>query len=264
MAVSNGAFRTGLVTAAALVALASRLPGQTGLPSAASQETGVPFELWGNVILDFPKGDRWLFETDFEPKTLVSGGEKWWNLDFTPHTEFYPSRWIDLIGETNIGYTHQPDQVDTVEVTPRIGFRINLLNNLREKANLPFRPLERIRMATLVRVEYRNFWYSDDEPTQHEWRIRVRLESKIGINRADFSQDNSLYGIADGEWFIPLTGDVSERFASKARARFGFGYRMRYATRFEVLYIRNWNRATEEGPKEPTSNAVDLRLKLYF
>ena len=149
-------------------------------------------------------------------------------------------------------------------MTPRIGVRLNLLNNLRENADLKVAPLGRIRVATLIRLEYRNFWYSDDENSQHEWRLRIRLESKIGINHADFSQDNSLYGIADVEGFVPLSGEVSERFASKARARLGLGYRIRYATRFDVLYIRNWHRDTNQGPREPTSNALDLRLKLFF
>ncbi len=240
------------------------MSGQPRNSSGVDQQSGVPFELWGNVTLDFPKGDRWLFEADFEPKTLISGGEKWWNLDFTPDVEFYPTRWLDLVGETNFGYTRQTDQFRTVEVTPRIGVRLNLLNNLRENADLKVAPLGRIRVATLIRLEYRNFWYSDDENSQHEWRLRIRLESKIGINHADFSQDNSLYGIADVEGFVPLSGEVSERFASKARARLGLGYRIRYATRFDVLYIRNWHRDTNQGPREPTSNALDLRLKLFF
>jgi hypothetical protein len=230
----------------------------------AQSESEVPTELWGNVVLDFPQGDRWLFETDFEPKTLVSGGEKWWNLDFTPLVEYYPNRWVDFVGETTVGYTHQTDEVNSVELTPRLGFRLNVWNNLRERAHVPIRPLGRVRVATLVRFEYRNFWYSDDEDSQHEWRLRIRIESKVGINHADFAEDNSLYGIGDIEGFIPLNEGVAERFPSKVRVRFGLGFRFRYATRLEVLYIRNWHRDTEQGPKEPASNALDVRLKLYF
>jgi hypothetical protein len=115
-----------------------------------------------------------------------------------------------------------------------------------------------------VRVEYRNFWYSDGEEPQHEWRLRWRIEAKAGINHADFSRDKSLYAGADVEWFVPLSDGVDERFPSKARVRFGLGYRLRYAIRFEILYIRNWHRDSKQGPKEPASNAVDLRWKLFF
>jgi hypothetical protein len=190
---------------------AATLVAAEATPSTASQANEVPFELWGNIVLDFPKGERWLFETDFEPKTLVSGGEKWWNLDITPLTEYYPSHWIDLVGETTFGYTRQTDDVNTRELTPRIGFRLNVLNNLREREaeHFPIHPLGRIRMGTLVRLEYRNFWYSDGSPSQHSWRLRLRFEMKVGINRADFSRDRSLYGSFDVEGYAPLGGDVS-------------------------------------------------------
>jgi Protein of unknown function (DUF2490) len=224
----------------------------------------VPLELWGNVMLDFPKGEKWLFEADFEPKTLLSGGEKWWNLDFTPLVEYYPSRWIDLEGETAVGFTHQTDDVNTTELTPRIGFRLNIVNNLRDKPLLKEGPLTRIRIATLVRLEYRNFWYSDGSEPQHEWRLRVRFETKVGINHADFSEDCSLYGIFDGEYFAPIGEELDERFVSKARFRAGLGYRFRYATRLEALYIRNVHRESKGAQPQPDSNAIDVRFKLFF
>ena len=245
---------------AALWALGFAIPG-------AAQSSGgdeVSTQLWGNVILDFPKGEHWLFETDFEPKTQVSGGEKWWNLDFTPLVEYYPARWIDLVGETAFGHTHQDDDVNTTEITPRVGFRLNLLSDLRERTGMLSGPLARVRVATLVRFEYRNLWYNDGGDPEHEWRFRIRLEAKIGINHADFAQDKSLYGIFDAEGFIPLSSGVSERYASKVRARAGLGYRLRYQTRLELLYIRDWHRDAPGSPGQPSSNTLDARLKLFF
>ena len=256
-------WRIALVAAFCLPATASTAGGQAPTP-AAETKSAVPVELWGNVTLDFPKGDRWLFETDFEPKTLISGGEKWWSVDVTPLTEFYPSSWIDLVGETDFGYTRQTDDVNTQELTPRIGFRLNVLNNLREREHFPIHPLGRVRLATLVRFEYRNFWYSDGSPSQHSWRFRARIELKVGINHADYSLDKSLYGIFDAEAFVPLGEGVSERFASKTRMRSGLGYRLRRATRFEILYIRDWHRNTKDGPRQPAADILDLRLKLVF
>ena len=139
--------------------------------------------------------------------------------------------WIDLVGETAFGYTRQSNDFDTRELTPRIGFRLNVLNNLREREHFAIHPLGRVRLATLVRFEYRNFWYSDGSPSQHTWRFRARVEVKFGINHADYSHDKSLYGIFDAEAFVPLGEGVSERFASKTRMRTGLGYRLRYATR---------------------------------
>lgn len=245
---------------AALWVVASASPAFA--QSSASDQ--VSTQLWGNVILDFPKGEHWLFETDFEPQTQVSGGEKWWSMNFTPLVEYYPGRWIDVVGETAFGYTRQDDDVNTTEVTPRIGFRLNLINNLRETMWPISGPLCRVRVGTLVRFEYRNFWYSDGSDPEHEWRLRIRLEAKIGINHADFAQDQLLYGIFDVEGFIPLNDGVSERYPSKIRGRAGLGYRLRYQTRFELLYIRDSHRDAPGSAKTPTSNALDARLKLFF
>jgi hypothetical protein len=238
---------------------AASAPGQT------SGEGAVNTQLWANIVLDYPKGDRSLFELDIEPKTQTSEGDKWRNVDLTPLVEYYPAKWLDVEGEATVGRTHQFEGVNTWEITPRLGFRFNILSNLRESAGKPFVPaFGRVRLATLVRFEYRSFFYSDDTPSSHEWRFRARLESKIGINHADLSQDRTLYGIADIEGFVPLGPDLSERFASKVRVRAGLGYRFQYGLRAEVLYIRDSNRQTKDDPFGTDSNILDMKLKLFF
>jgi hypothetical protein len=247
-----------LAAAIGALTLASDAAAQT------SSSDSTPTQIWGDVILDFPKGKRWLFETGFQPQVQVSGG-KWWSMEVTPLTEYYPAPWIDLVGETAFAYTRQADDVDSVELTPRLGFRLNILNDFRERGHLPDpAPLHRVRIGTLVRFEYRNLWYNDDSPSEHEWRFRVRLQAKVGINHADLAENCSLYGIVDGEGFIPLGEGVSERYASKVRTRAGLGFRLSYRTRFEVLYVRDWHRDSPGAPKAPTTNSVDLRLNLYF
>src|SRR5262249_52251699 len=137
---------------------------------------------------------------------------------------------------------------NTTEITPRLGFRVNLLSSLRERDG-PFGGLfHRVRLATLIRFEYRNVSYSDGSPSTHQWRFRARLESKIGITDKDLSRDKTLYATADVEYYVTLGGDASERFASKLRARVGLGYRFSDQWRAEILYVRDENRKTSEDP----------------
>jgi uncharacterized protein DUF2490 len=250
-------FRAGLICTTALLAAASVIGQTTG---------EVATQIWANVTLDDPRGDRALFELDFEPKTQIAPeGETWRNLDVTPLVEYYPNRWLDLEAELAVGRTHQFEGVDTWEVTPRVGFRLNLLSSLRERAGGPIvSEFGRFKLATLVRFERRNFFYGNGEPSSHEWRFRTRLESKVGINHVDLSLDRTLYAIADAEVFLPLGSDISERFASKARIRCGLGYRIVYGWRAEVLYIRDSNRATPDDPFGTSTNALDARVKVFF
>ena len=254
-----------LTVVADLTFAASFAVGQTGGRTQSDSQNSISTQLWANVVLEYPKGKSSLFELDIEPKAQTSEGDKWRSLDLTPLVEYYPARWLDLEAELAVGRTHQFEGVNTWEVTPRLGFRLNILSSLREEREAPLANVfGRVRLSTLVRFEYRNFYYSDSTPASHQWRFRARLESKVGINHVDLSLDRTLYGIADLEGFVPLGGEVSERFASKVRARVGLGYRFGYQCRLEVLYIRDSHRATKESPFGTDANILDVKVKLFF
>jgi len=221
-------------------------------------------QVWANFTLDYPRGERLLFEVDFEPKTQYSGSDTWRGLDVTPAIEFSPNRWIELVGEAALARTRQSNAVRSAEVTPRFGVRVHLLNNLRTMLPPGHHRLGRVGIANLSRIEWRNFWYSDDTPSSHETRFRNRLELKVGLNHAEVSLDKTLYLLADYEIFVPLSDDVPERFAAKARVRAGLGYRRDRRWRFEVLYIRDGTRQTDEGSFATSANIVDFRLKMFL
>ena len=75
------------------------------------------------------------------------------------------------------------------------------------------------------------------------------------------SLDKTLFLIADYEIFVPLSDDVPERFATKARLRAGLGYRRDKKWRFELLYIRDGTRQTDEeaSRRQPTSSTSGSR-----
>jgi Protein of unknown function (DUF2490) len=220
-------------------------------------------QIWGNVILDFPRGQRLLYEIDFEPKAQFSGDDTWRGIDIDPTIEFSPNRWVELVSELNLARTKQSNDVSSWEVSPRIGARFHFLNNLRTMLPGRYR-LGRVGIANFSRFEWRNLWYSDDTDPSHQTRFRNRVELKIGLNHADMSLDQTLYLIADYEIFVPLSDDIPERFASKARLRTGLGYRRDKKWRFEVLYIRDGTRQTEGGSFETSANIVNFRMKLFF
>jgi hypothetical protein len=225
----------------------------------------VATQIWANVTLGRSWGKHRHLELDLEPKVQVSGSEQWRNLDVTPLIEFYPSPWIDLEGEVALGRTHQREGLDTFEVTPRAGLRLHLFEQVAAHGpQLERLPLSRFGVSTLFRVEFRNFFYSDDTPEAHEWRARVRLEGKVALNRQKLSEDGTLHATADAEYYAPLTDDVAERFVNKLRVRLGLGFRFSAATRLDALYIRDWNRTEPGTAKSPGIQAFDVRVGLRF
>lgn len=227
------------------------------------------FQLWGNLTLDWVKSDRLVYELDLEPKALVSvpdGDPDWRNLDVTPNVEYSPKGWVDLIGESVIGWTKQTDDVNTFEITPRVGARFHLFSRDR-----PLRligkeqhPTRRIVLRDLVRVESRNFFYSGaKEGSDSSWRLRNRLEFLAPLNTAKLTEDGARYVLADWEWFVPIQSQ-EERFANKQRIRTGLGYRRNFHWRFEALYIWTRSRNTIEDDFATSDNIIDIRVKRLF
>jgi hypothetical protein len=247
-----------LLMALALVTLTSQMAGAQS-----------NFQLWGNLTFDWLKTDRVVYSLDFEPKVLVVVPQDqpgWRNLDVSPSAEYAAKKWLDLTGEFTAGWTKQTDDVNTIEVTPRVGVRFHLLSRdkptrLPHARELP--PKRRLVVRDWVRVEWRNFFYSDDSPTFSGWRFRNRLEFLLPLNRANITMDGASYLLADWEWFIPLD-NPEERFASRQRIRAGLGYRRDVRWRFEVIYM--WTRSRDETgePFTTSENIIDLRVKRVF
>ena len=221
-------------------------------------------QIWGNAIFSFPESEKLYWELDVEPKLQISGNEQWQNIDVTPLLEYYPNHWIDLTAEMTSGYTDQSDDINTVEITPRLGIRLHFIKNVWQYLDTSERvPLNRLSLATLLRLEARNLWYNDNS-SEHVLRLRFRFETKIAINRARLDYDRTIYCFTDVEYYIPIEKEVSERYASKFRLRIGPGYRLTFANRFELLFIYDFARNTLDEGVSKDAMAVNFRFKFYF
>jgi hypothetical protein len=224
-------------------------------------------QLWGNLTFDWVKSDRLVYGLDFEPKVVLDrpeGEPGWRNLDVTPNVELSPRSWFDLVAETTIGRTIQTDDVDSTEVTPRLGARFHLLSRDRRFYSREQAPRRRVVWRDLVRVEWRNFFYSGgDTESDSTARIRNRLEFLMPLNKERITDDGARYVLSDWEWFIPLD-DPDERFANRQRIRAGLGYRRSFNWRYELLYIWTRSRDTIDDGFSTNENIIDIRVKRVF
>ena len=111
------------------------------LLAAAVAQAQSNLQLWGNITFNWVKSQRLVYELDIEPKVLLDAPEGepgWWSLDLTPNVEFSPKPWLDLLAHGVVGVTKQTDDVDSFEVTPRLGVRFHLFSRTQA-----FHPLER-------------------------------------------------------------------------------------------------------------------------
>ena len=258
---------------ACLTRIACTMVVALALALAAPAQAQTNLQLWGNVTLDWMKSSRLAYELDVEPKVLLAAPEGepgWHNLDLTPSVEYAWKTWLDVIGETAVGYTKQTDDVNSWEVTPRAGARVHLFSR-----NLPtaipgrpfqkeFPPRRRVVLRDLARVESRNLFYTGSgSGSSSTVRFRNRLELLVPLDRETLSADRVWYLLADWEWFIPL-GEPDERFANKQRIRAGVGYRRSFAWRFELLYMWTRSRNTIEEGFTTNDHIIDVRIRRVF
>jgi hypothetical protein len=230
-------------------------------PCTAHAQTNT--QLWTEFTLDWIKSKHTTIGVDVEPKVLLSapaGDPGWATLDVTPSVEYARGQWFDLIGELYAGWTKQTDDLNSTEITPRIGFRLHLLSNLREDLFKERQPKRRLVIRDLMRVEWRNLLYSTDKPDSSTVRFRNRLEMLWPINRQRMTENGASYLTTDWEWFIPVD-DPSERFANKQRIRAGLGYRRSRAWHFEAKYVWDRSRNTIDQPYTSSDHAIDLVMK---
>jgi hypothetical protein len=225
-------------------------------------------QLWGNVTLNWVESPRVTYELDFEPKILLSkpeGDPRWANIDVSPNAEYAWKPWLDLIGEATTGVTRQTDDVNTFELSPRVGARFHLF--ARDMINIGPRreqvPRRRVLVRDLVRVEWRNLFHSGGVQDESSVRFRNRLELLIPLNRARVTDDDVRYLLADWEWFVP-TATLEERFANRQRIRTGIGYRRNFHWRFEVIYAWTRSRETIEDDFATSDNIFNIRVKRVF
>ena len=232
-----------------------------------AQEDDATSQLWAHMILGLRSDNpEWFYQFEFVPKLQVNGPEKWASTAVAALAEYRPTHWLDLQGDINVGYTFQSDDLRTLSIRPRIGALLHILSDVRETGFIA-KKVQRLGLATLLRLEFRNFWYwgsAAEQSYDSSWRFRVRLDVRVGLNRADRSMPKTWYLFTDAEAFINLGEEIEETFASRWRVRIGPGYRLNRGWRFELLYIFENTRNTLEGDFVRMNNAIDLRAAYTF
>ena len=233
------------------------------LTTASARADDSNTQLWGTATLNWIKSPQFTLGLDIEPKVVVSkpaADPAWATLDLTPSVEYTRGNWFDAVGELLVARTRQTDDVNTTEITPRIGFRFHILPNLANRFLNERLPKRRLVIRDYLRFEWRNLYYSTDEPDSSTFRMRNRFELQYPLNRSRVTDNGAVYGLSDVELFW-TSEDLQERYASKERVRFGVGLRRSRAWRFEGVYVWDRSKKTATDGRTTADSAIDIRIK---
>jgi hypothetical protein len=236
---------------------------------ARAQATG---QAWTNVTIDWLPTNRLSYELDLEPKAQLivhHGQPTWGDLDATPQVNYAMSPWIDLLGEVDVAYQAQSDEVNSMSVTPRIGADLHILSHILQPAGGHGAANERLPryradFGSLVRLEHVDTLYSTSALEKSMWRVRDQFGVVYPLNRAKATDDGAVYVSSDGEVFVPIDRTVKGGAVSEVRLRAGFGYRASFGWRYEVRYIWNGERSAQSGAMAANSHVIDVSIKRVF
>ena len=194
-----------------LCAAATLMAAPTAAGAQESEEsTATSTQVWGTFQVFKPLWDKQLV-MHFEGRTGGFEGDAWGSLDGRARVNFYLLPWLDVFPELLLRYTHQTAELNSTTATVRGGVRFGVPNTA-QVFNRERVPLQRFDFSVLIRLEWRNFFYSNGDYTS-DWRTRVRLEGRFPINHVSLGADNNVYLRGDEEVFFPIGEEAGETFA---------------------------------------------------
>jgi hypothetical protein len=221
-----------------------------------AQDTKSNYEqLWLDFMLHktFNNGIRYLAEVG--PRTLLYQRSGWSQFELSQNVQYNVFWNVDAIGGFLLNYTNQTDTTDlfdSYEVRPWVGARIH------------FNPNSKLMVSLLTRFEQRFLYYNNTSTVEKSGRIRNRLEFTYSINKPNFYQNKLWYVTLDGEWYIPVNEEFSERFANAARIRAGLGYRHNYSWRYVIMFMEQLSRNTIDEGFKSSNFIIDLRAHFFI
>jgi hypothetical protein len=133
---------------------------------------------------------------------------------------------------------------DNIELRPIAGVKIMIPNT------------HQLNIFNWTRYEMRNFFYKDDSLNNMKHRIRNRIGIEFPITKNAW-QPNSLYGLADFEFFYTF----SKSFLDRYRQRIGLGYVISKNWRLEFIYHIQLVKSAEDKRPEFTDNIFRFNFK---
>ena len=161
----------GLITLAAL--------GLTAGALRAQDSTVVNLQLWVDGDVRKQLSQRWSGRLLVSARTTVTEPRNWRRLDLRPSVTYSAGAWLDVPVGVLLSRTDQTDDLNSFELRPYLG------------ALIPWTPKPGIKFFSFSRLEFRQFWYSDDT-TASSWRFRSRAGFDLAINHRNLLLDRTL------------------------------------------------------------------------
>ena len=225
---------------------------QTNLQAQDEKDRLIDNQLWADYYQYFNFKPNWQFYGDAGARTVL---ENWsWLMIYTrPSVRWKKHKLWELHTGLGVFYTINVDEVNTFEVRPWQGFRLNWPNFKPIRFNHYFRLEERFNFPT-------DLW-------NLEFNLRVRYKFTINALIYTFANENksSLYLPIYVEFFGNIGQQLTETFDNRRRLGIGIGYKMNSLWAFEFHFVSQFSHTGEDDKYQTSDRLFQLKIrKLLF
>jgi hypothetical protein len=222
---------------------------------ALGQDDDLPTQLWLAAQHHHKVGEKTRVFGKVGYKELTSPDQFFgeWNEFYVNGSGSYDlGEHFRVDGGVGLYYTYQPEDDDTFE------FRLWQEGT----AFWPDSPglVRRLVFTHRLRFEER---FTDSEGWDFAMRLRYRLVTKIPINKHTL-EPGAFYLPLAAEFFVDLTGEVTEFFGDKRRLSVGLGYVMNKNWTLDLRFQRQLSRSTSEEDFTRSGNVIEFTVKSSF
>lgn len=222
-----------------------------------SQETQTKDnQIWLNFLYNNTFKNSIVYTADTEALFTVGADERYRQVALNNIFRYNILSPYDVYWSLYVSYEVPLDSTEaynTFELRPWVGFRINFIP-----------PSRRFQINTLIRVEERFLFYSDETGNSQSTRLRIRPEIFYAINNQNIHQNNTWFIRLDGEAFFTVSNPEGQRYAQTARIRLGLNYRKSDAWSFEVLFIEQLSKNTIDEVFYGSSNIFNFKARFFM
>ena len=205
-------------------------------------------QIWADYYQYYYIKPNWQFYGDAGVRTVV---DKWsWFMIYArPSIRWKKHELWELHGGVGVIQTFNVDDVNTFEIRPWQGIRVNWPT---------FKP---IRFNHYFRLEER-FNFPTDTWTL-EFNLRIRYKFALNVPIYTFENKSKLFLIAYVEFFGNIGQQLTEKFSNRSRFAFGAGYKMNDTWTFEAHFVSQFSRTMEEDLFKTSDRLFQIKVRRF-
>jgi hypothetical protein len=220
-----------------------------GLKAQDDQARIIDNQIWADYYQYYNFKPDWQFYGDFGARSVLDKWT-WFTAVVRPGVRWKKHRLWELHGGIGLFFTMDKEDVNTFEIRPWQGVKVNWPE---------FKP---IRFNHYFRLEERFNFPTDTWTLEFNLRFRYRFALRTKIYT--FPDESRIFLPASFEVFANVGPQLTEKFSNRSRFSIGGGYKWNEQWTFELHFVAQFSRTGEEDEFNTSDRLFQLRVRRFL